>query len=147
MGLPVLPEVYCRKASSPALGRARDSGWPVRAQFACSHHCAQSQRTGLQQSRRHLRFRQGKEHAGATVGKDAGLTPQMVLQLRGAQRGVKRHRYAAREQNAEEREEIVAPGGQHDRHGLPRLQAVRLQAGSEDLGLVAQFEVSDRFFR
>jgi hypothetical protein len=69
----------------------------------------------------------------------------MVFELREAHRRINRHRYAARHQDAEEAEKIVAAGGQHDGHGLSRYQSAPGEFAGHRRGAGNQPGIADIF--
>ncbi|MNF53627.1 hypothetical protein D3C84_350260 [compost metagenome] len=69
----------------------------------------------------------------------------MLLDLRQAHGRIDRHRHAAGEEDAEEAEEEIAAGRQHQRHPLPGAQAALLQAAGNRPGALLQGQVADVF--
>ncbi|MNQ79164.1 hypothetical protein D3C85_940980 [compost metagenome] len=69
----------------------------------------------------------------------------MILYLRQAQRWVDGHRHTAGQQRSEKAMEKVAPGGQHQGHGLTRLQATALQSCGNGQSVLVQGAIADVF--
>ncbi len=82
---------------------------------------------------------------GAAVGGDAGMARQVLADLGHAGRRIDGHRRAAGYQHAEEADEVVAPGRQHQHHRLARYQPPVEQAGREPGGGLAQGVVGQYF--
>ena len=68
---------------------------------------------------------------------------QVVLDLRGARRRIDRHRDAAGEQDAEEAEEVLDAGRQHDRHRASRLEPALDEAGGDGARGLVELGVGD----
>jgi hypothetical protein len=81
----------------------------------------------LQQPRDRPSFGQRDQDRRRAVVEDADLAQQVVLDLVDARRRVDRDRDAAGEQDAEEAEEVIGFGLQHQHDRLAALQAERLE--------------------
>ena len=77
---------------------------------------------------------EGDEHLGAGGLEDAGLAPQVILDLAAPGGRIERHGHAARELDAEEGREVFEAGGEHDPHGLPRPHAQPGETGGHGAG-------------
>ena len=114
LGLPVLPEVYCRKADVFRARRRRQRRRRGARQVRHGRHRAQRGALRAQQMAKRLGARVGDQQRGLGVGDDAGDAAQVLLELRRPRRRVQRHRHAAGVERAIESGEEFAAGGQHD---------------------------------
>ncbi|MCY1454581.1 hypothetical protein D9M71_716580 [compost metagenome] len=90
-----------------------------------------------------LRLRHRDQYPGLGIAQDAGLAPQVILDLRQAQRRVNGHRDATRQQDAEEAPQKVASGRQRQRHGFSGAQTTALQARRHAPRFALQIVVAD----
>ena len=125
LGLPVLPEVYCRKPDVAGLAVHRVEFLAPGGFLQVGRNQNHAQRLHLraQQVGERLRLRDRDHDRRAGALQDPDVARHVVFDRREPRRRVQRHRHAAREQHAVERVQVLLAGGQHDRHHLPGLQA------------------------
>ena len=115
-------------------------------QLAGGEHALQRIELRAQQQRHGFRFRHRDHETRAGIGEYRGVPAHVVFDLRQAHRRVDRHRHSAGEQNAEEAEEIITPGRQHDRHRAGGLEAALDQSCRDRARAVSQLRVADSLF-
>jgi hypothetical protein len=124
---------------------AVQQGDRLMVQFRGGQHFGQRRRLGPQQCGYPFRLRHGDDEYRFGIGEDACVPPQVILDLRQSCRRIDRHRNAAGKHHAEEARQIVASGGQHQRHRLPRQQAARHQSGGDAARLFEHFAIGEAF--
>ena len=96
-----------------------------------------------QQPRHQLGFGYGDQRHGLGVAQQPGMAAQMLFDLRRADRRIDRHRYAARQQDAEKSEKILGAGREHDGGGLSGLQSAFPQSSGHRPGALPQSGVGE----
>ena len=81
---------------------------------------------------------------GAGVAQDAGLAAQVVLDLRQPRRRIDRHRHGAGVEDAEEGDEEVEAGRQHQRDAVARHDVALDQAGGDAAPGLGELAVGQR---
>ena len=114
-----------------------------RREFLHRDHVAQFLDPGLEQPSHRHGFGDRNERDRTRASEDPHVTPQVLLQLRGACRRIDRHRNTARQHYPEEAVEILAAGGQHDGHGLTRLEPPGEEPSGHFPGAIVEILVGD----
>ena len=98
----------------------------------------------LQQARQALRLAEGNQGPGLGVPQDDRLAAGVFLNLVGAHGGIDGHRNGAGQQGAEEGEEEVAAGGQHQRHRVAAAHPPTRQPAGQAQRPAPQLSVGER---
>ena len=128
------------------IGGAHRHGAPRRRrglQLGDGDDVAQIVDLGLEQPRHQCRLGHGDQDHGLGVVQQPDVAEQMLLKLRGPDRWIDRHRHATGQQDAEKAEEVVGAGGQHQGHGLARLQPARLESSGDGARALNQIGVGE----
>ena len=115
-----------------------------RGQLVDRHHPAEPRDLRPDQARQGEDLGEGDEEARLGGPQDAGLPPQVVLDLALAGRRIERHRDAAGAQDTAEGGEVFQGGGEHEPHGLPRLETQGAQTGGHGAGPPVELAVGQR---
>ena len=95
----------------------------------------------VQQATDAAALRNGHQHGGAGVAQNAGLPAQMVLDLRQPHRRIDRNRNGAGIEDAEEGDEEIEAGRQHQRDAVARHDVARDETGRDAARRVGEIAV------